>query len=51
MTSKKTTGELRRRAEEIDRERIRQTPEIMESLSPEAAWQRKKKRKKQSNYY
>jgi len=43
MTAKKNTGrnpeELRRRAEEIDRERIRQTPEIMESLSPEAAWQ------------
>ena len=42
MNSKKTAGrdpnELRRRAEEIDRERIRQTPEVMEALSPEAAW-------------
>lgn len=43
MTEKKNvdrkSGELRRRAEEIDRERIRQTPEIMEERSPEAAWQ------------
>ena len=41
MSSKKKTGikidELRHRAEEIERERISQTPENMEALSPEAA--------------
>ena len=43
MNSKKKSGrkpnELRQRAEEIDRERVSQTPDIMEALTPEAAWQ------------
>ena len=43
MTARKKAGhestELRRQAEEIDRERVNQTPEVMEALSPEAAWQ------------
>lgn len=42
MRSRKQDGfdasQLRRRAEDIDRENIRQAPEMMEALSPEAAW-------------
>ena len=38
-TVSQTAKQLRRKAEEIDRETVAQTPEIMDALSPEAAWQ------------
>ena len=42
MRSRKEDGfdarQLRQRAEDIDRESIRPAPEMLEALSPEAAW-------------
>ena len=37
--ARRDANELRRRAEDIDREKIGLTPEMTESLSPEATWQ------------
>ena len=37
-TISQTAKELRRKAEEIDRETLAQTPEILAVLSPEVAW-------------